>query len=106
RLAIATMLASPQFLYRSELGQSIGNGRYRLDDYEIASSLSYLLWGSMPDDTLLDAAAAGTLRSSDGRLAQVERMLQDARARERFADFASQWLGTSYLLGAFKDPDI
>ncbi|MFP5305936.1 MAG: DUF1592 domain-containing protein, partial [Gammaproteobacteria bacterium] len=106
RLVIAAMLSAPPFLYRSETGSALGDGRYRLDDYEIASSLSYLLWGSTPDDTLLDAAASGALRSASGRLAQAERLLADARARERFADFATQWLGTSYLLGAFKDPDI
>lgn len=105
-LAIGAMLSSPAFLYRSEVGNDIGDGAYRLGDYEIASSLSYLLWGSMPDDELLQAAADGALREAAGRLAQAERMLGDERARERFADFAEQWLRTSYLLGSFKDPEI
>lgn len=105
-LAVAAFLSSPQFLYRSETGVDIGNGRYRLGDYEIASSLSYLLWGSLPDEDLLQAAASGALREAEGRLAQTERMLADPRARERFADFATQWLGTGYLLGSFKDPEI
>ncbi|MES0874557.1 DUF1592 domain-containing protein [Sinimarinibacterium thermocellulolyticum] len=105
-LAIAAMLNSPAFLYRSELGTDIGGGVFRLDDYEIASSLSYLIWGSAPDAALLDAAAAGRLRDADERRSQAERMLADPRARQKFADFATQWLGTGYLLGSFKDPEI
>ena len=105
-LAITAMLGSPAFLYRSETGADIGGGTYRLDGYETASSLSYLIWGSVPDQALLDAAAAGRLGDADERRQQAQRMLADPRARTQFADFATQWLGTGYLLGSFKDPEI
>lgn len=76
RLALTAMLVSPSFLYRA--------GR--------ASRLSYFLWGSMPDDTLLDAAESGALETPDQIEAQARRMLADPRAREQLASFVTEWL--------------
>ena len=89
------MLLTPQFLYRPEiLGEPVEDGStvYRLSDYEVASRLSYLLWGSMPDDELLAAAEAGEL---DGeRLTdQARRMLAHPRARAGVLRFYEEWLG-------------
>jgi len=56
RLSINAMLASPAFLYRSEVGNAQGDGTFKLSGYEVASALSYLFWGSMPDQALFDAA--------------------------------------------------
>ena len=105
RMVIRAMLASPHFLYRAELGNAAGSFHV-LDGYETATAMAYLLWGSMPDDALLDAAAAGDLASAAGRRDAAERMLADPRAREQIADFAGQWTGAYRILEQFKDPDI
>ncbi len=92
RSVIAVMLQSPQFLYRFESAP--------LTDYELASRLSYFLWGSMPDDALLDAAATGPLDVG----AQARRMLADPRAREVVRRFHLQLLGVTHLTDKAKDP--
>ena len=75
------MLLSPQFMYRVERGTAVaGADHLRLDGYELASRLSYLLWGSMPDDKLFAAAEGGALQTADDVLAQARRMLDDPRA--------------------------
>lgn len=91
--ALATMLASPFFLYRSEVGAPAGDGTYALDDWELASALSYGLWGTLPDAALFDAAASGALSEPAGLAAQADRMLADPRARDTVGVFAVQWLG-------------
>ena len=103
---VAAMLQSPYFLYRTELGpETAGPGAtVNLTPYEVASSLSYLLAGSMPDDTLL--AAADSVASSGGALpvdAQATRLLADARAQESVMRFMSGWLSLDRL-AAVKDP--
>ncbi len=106
RLSITAMLASPSFLYRSEVGEPLADGTFALTPYEIASTLSYLYWGSMPDATLFDAAKKGELSTPEQLKAQAERMLDDARAREQMADFATQWLRTDAVLATNKDATI
>ncbi|GAB4567028.1 MAG: DUF1588 domain-containing protein [Haliangiales bacterium] len=96
-LVIAAMLQSPHFLYRSELGAATAEGRYQLNDYEIASQLSYFLWGSMPDDALFAAAEAGTLTSPEEIEAQARRMLDDPKSRSMIERFTVQWLGTDQI---------
>ena len=104
---VAAMLLSPNFLYRSEVGtESTQAGLFVLSAWERASALSYLIWGSTPDDQLLDAAASGALNNAAGREAQASRLLADPRAREQMAEFGRQWLGTDYFFGLFKDPDV
>jgi hypothetical protein len=87
-LTTQVILQSPAFLYRVE---SIGPDR-QPSQYDIASRISYLLWSTMPDDTLFAAAGAGELQTPAQIEAQVDRMLADPRALEGFMVFASQWL--------------
>ncbi|MEM7603998.1 MAG: DUF1592 domain-containing protein [Myxococcota bacterium] len=89
---IASMLMTPEFLYRVER-----RGQEQAGPYEMASRLSYTLWQSMPDDALFEAAAANELRRPADIEAQAERMLADARAIEAIADFHRQWFRFSRM---------
>ncbi len=102
KLMLTAVLCSPHFLYRNELGAA--KGEYRLDDYQLASRLSYFLWMTMPDDALMQAAASGGLHEPQTLNAQVDRMLADPRARAFVASFLGQWLGFSSL-GSSVVPD-
>ena len=93
RWVIATMLQSPHFLYRSELGVRVGRRQYELTDWEMATALSYGLWGTMPDRALFEAAAAGALSADEEIEAQIARMVADPRAHQVVVDFVGQWLG-------------
>jgi hypothetical protein len=106
QLAIRALLVSPHFLYRFEVGDPIGDGVYRLTAYETATALSYGIWGTLPDETLLAAAEAGELDDADGIETQARRLLDDARGRAAFDVFATQWLGTGALLSANKDAAV
>jgi hypothetical protein len=90
--AMAAVLASPRFLFREERTESKrpGEGRPFVDEYSLASRLSYFLWSSMPDAELSRLAAAGELRKN--LAAQVKRMLADWRAEALVQNFAGQWL--------------
>ncbi|HYO51531.1 DUF1592 domain-containing protein [Archangium sp.] len=101
---ITAMLQSPHFLYRTELGQHTGDGRYELTDYEVASELSYLFWGSMPDEALFAKARAGTLHTQEQISAEARRMLAAPRSRPMLDHFVSQWLELERLDQAQKDP--
>jgi hypothetical protein len=94
RLVIEVALQSPRFLYRVEFGATPAAGQtiVKLDDWEMASRLSYLLWHSMPDDALFAAAAGGQLTQASDVQAQVQRMIADPKARGVTADFYTQWL--------------
>ncbi len=101
--AIAAALTSPDFLYIAETGA--GRGEVRpLDDYELATRLSYFLWAAPPDDELLAAAARGVLREEAGMEAQTLRLLRDPRSRELGESFAMQWLRLDQLMTAKPDP--
>ncbi len=91
---VQAILQSPQFLYRVEFAGVADGERVRLDGYVRASRLSYLLWASMPDDALLDAAAAGALDTADGLEAEARRMFRDPKARAGAENFYRQWLET------------
>lgn len=91
--ALEHFFVSPHFLYRFELGVAQGDGTYVLDAFELASLLSYTLWGTLPDDELLDAAESGALDRESGLAQQARRLLADERARDGMAIFAEQWLG-------------
>ncbi len=102
QVVAAAMLASPHFLY-------IG-ARTELDDpaahaYDLASRLSYFLWATMPDDTLLQAAESGELSTTEGVEAQVRRMLEDERAGDMLASFSTQWLDVGALSQTPKHPE-
>jgi hypothetical protein len=94
-VVVRAMLQDPSFLYRIEIGIPVA-GRpdlFRLTDFEIATRLSYFLWGSMPDDRLLDRAAAGKLHGVDDVRAAATDLLTDPRARDTIVRFHSMWLG-------------
>lgn len=103
RVALRVMFSSPDFLYRTELGQAEG-GAFVLGPYETASALSYLFWAAPPDDTLLEAAAAGRLDTPEGRAEQAARLLEDPRARAQVSRLVVQWLGADKVLGKVKHP--
>lgn len=93
-LVLRSMLQDPEVLYRIEVGVPTGEpGIFALDDYEIASRLSFLLWGSGPDDALLDQAGAGKLTEAGLRTQAAARLLSDARARAQLERFHAMWLG-------------
>ncbi|MFL5357516.1 DUF1592 domain-containing protein [Archangium sp.] len=100
---IAAMLQSPNFLYRTELGQHQGDGLYALTDYEVASELSYLFWGSMPDEALFAKASAGALHMPEQISTEARRMLASPRSRSMLDHFVSQWLDLEKLTQAQKD---
>lgn len=99
RLVIGAMLQHPEFLYRIELGTPVPGrqGLARLNGFEIATRLSFFLWGSAPDDALLDLAAQGGLSSREGIRAAARRLLEDPRARQRVDGFHAMWLGYHQL---------
>lgn len=101
RYLIRALLSSPNFLYRSEVGN---NGT--LTPYETASLLSYTFWGSLPDATLTTAAANNQLSTPAQLRAQATRMLADAKARRHMAHFARQWLGAQTMAEVNKDLNI
>lgn len=104
QIAATAMLVSTEFLYRSEIGDGGGSIR-TLSPYEVASSLSYLFWGTMPDAELMAAADSGALATPEDIEAQARRLLADPRARPQVAEFVGQWLRTDGL-SASKDATI
>jgi hypothetical protein len=103
QLAMQAALVSPKFLFRVELeGPPDQRGPHRLDDYQLASRLSYFLWSSMPDDELFDLAARGQLAAN--LEAQARRMLRDPKARALVDSFVMQWLQVQNLKTFQPDP--
>jgi cytochrome c551/c552 len=99
RSAVTGMLASPFFLYRSErVPAGVAPGAaYAITDLELASKLSFFLWNTIPDDTLLKLATAGTLHRPAVLDQQVRRMLTDARSATLASNFVHQWLDMKRL---------
>jgi hypothetical protein len=103
---LEAVLQSPSFLYREELGApdpSLPAGVVRLTDYEIASELSFLFTGSMPDAQLSAAAQAGALKTGDQLKAQATRLLATAGAKTDLRSFVHQWMATDQVSSADKD---
>jgi Protein of unknown function (DUF1592)/Protein of unknown function (DUF1588)/PA14 domain/Protein of unknown function (DUF1595)/Cytochrome C oxidase, cbb3-type, subunit III len=94
---VLLVLKSPRFLYRE-----IGSGSP--DSYDVASRLSFGLWDSLPDQSLLDAAAAGQLATREQIVHQAERMAGDPRARMKLREFFLQWLKVEQVPDIAKDP--
>lgn len=106
RVALQSILMSPRFLFRLEAAPSPGFGgpgapetgaatrvtTYRIADEDLASRLSFFLWGTVPDAELIKAATSGALRTTAGMEKQVRRMLADKRSSALSTRFASQWL--------------
>ena len=104
-LILKAILVSPQFLFITPAGEvGSSDAIVPLDDYQLASRLSYLLSGTMPDDELMALAESGTLHESAVLAAQAERLLQDPRSRALFDGFGAQWLGVGGLQGQVFDP--
>jgi mono/diheme cytochrome c family protein len=97
--ALQRILADPQFYYRGEAEPAnLAAGRtYRLSDLELASRLSFFLWSSIPDDQLIDVAAAGKLRDPKVLEQQVARMLADPKSADLITNFTGQWLSVRGL---------
>jgi hypothetical protein len=91
---LTALLASPKFLFRAEpVPDAVSPGEaYRLTDLELASRLSFFLWGRPPDEALLEVAAAGRLSDPAVLEAQVRRLLADPRSSTLVTSFAFQWL--------------
>jgi hypothetical protein len=97
-LIVRAVVQHPELLYRIEIGTpTVHRGVLALDDWEVASRLSYLLWATMPDDALRADAAAGRLTGADGRRAAAERMMVDDRAKAQMRRFHAMWLGHRVL---------
>jgi hypothetical protein len=109
-LLIEAVLQTPQFLYHWESvpgAPLLYEGAVvRLDAYQMASRLSYFVWGSMPDDALIAAAAAGQLDAPAGVQAAAQRLLTDPRAKDTVSSFFSDWLALDGLAGDIKDVTV
>jgi len=106
-LMLRAVLVSPQFLFITPAGElESSTGVVPLDDYQLASRLSYLLWATMPDDELMALADGGTLHEPEILEAQVKRLLQDRRSRALFDGFGAQWLGVGGVESQVFDPAV
>ncbi len=92
QLALQAMLVSPHFLFRVELDPEGEADVRTLNDFELATRLSYFLWSSMPDEELFALARDGQLRQEDHLEQQVRRMLADPKSQAYIENFAGQWL--------------
>ncbi|HEX6244476.1 MAG TPA: DUF1592 domain-containing protein, partial [Polyangiales bacterium] len=94
QLAVSALLQSPNFLYRSELGEPDPQNpaQRRLTDLELASRLAFFLWNGPPDQDLLEAAEQGGLASKEGLSAQIERLLASPRATQASEELFSDYL--------------
>jgi hypothetical protein len=109
RLVISAVLMSPQFLYRWEIApkSAIREGALvRFNGWEMASRLSYLIWGSMPDDVGFGLAEKNQLSTADQIDTEVKRLLKDPKAKGAIADFFTQWLGVYDVKSAAKDTKV
>lgn len=105
RVTLTASLASPEFLYFA--GPGGGSDAVRpLDNFELASRLSYFLWSAPPDLELAEAALNGTLIDPQVLSAQTARLMKDSRIRELAESFAVQWLRLDQLYTAKPDPDL
>ena len=108
QLAVQAVLVSPHFLFKVELDAEPNNPAavHAINDYELATRLSYFLWSSLPDHELFTAAYEGRLRQPGVLEAQVRRMLKDAKSEALVQNFAGQWLQTRALHGAAPDAKL
>lgn len=99
QLMVQAVLVSPNFLFRVELDSKPNDStaKRELNEYELASRLSYFIWASLPDDKLYELAASKQLSKPDVLKQQITRMLADNRSRTIATNFASQWLNLPKL---------
>lgn len=106
RLMTKAVLVSPQFLFITPAKEVESDKKIvPLDDYQLASRLSYLMWSTIPDTELTDLAENGKLHEPAVLKAQVKRMIADPRSRALFDGFGAQWLGLNELATKTFDPD-
>ncbi|HKU42989.1 MAG TPA: DUF1592 domain-containing protein [Polyangiales bacterium] len=118
RTVVAAMLASPQFIFKPEFGATTApagatviQGAKAASQFELAARLASLIWASVPDDMLLDAAASNQLATKKQVETQARRMLADPKARPAVSEFLNQWLGLARIetigkdLGTYPDFD-
>lgn len=98
---LRTLLQHTEFLYRVEIGAPVDGqpGLHRLADTEVATRMSYFLWGSTPPEWLIDAAESGELDDSAEIRTAAEMLLADDHARERILRFHGMWMGFERSLG-------
>lgn len=114
QMVVEAILQSPAFLYRVELGEgltpvegAVADARVMpLTSLEMASRLSYFLWGSMPDEDLLTLGEQDKLSTKEEIAAQARRMLDDDKAKESVAMFHQQWLDSDRVSNVTKDPAL
>ncbi len=105
---VQAILLAPQFLYRPEIlpAEMRSDRAVPLAGWEVATRLSYLFWGTMPDAELFAAAEAGKLQTKTELRAQAERLLASPRAVPAIAKFHEQWLDLDGMPGIEKDPKV
>jgi hypothetical protein len=98
--ALLAFLQHAEFVYRVEIGTPVPNrsDTVRLNDFELATRLSYFVWATTPDEALLDAAQSGALADAAGVQAQATRLLADERGRATVNRFHSLWLGYDKII--------
>jgi len=103
--ALARILVAPRFIFRAEDEPATTKPGtiYRVSDLDMASRLSFFLWSSIPDDTLLELASAGKLKDPAVLEQQVQRMLKDPKSDALVKNFAGQWLYLRDVAGAAPD---
>lgn len=105
-VALQAALVSPDFLFRKEADPEGEATERKLNEYEVASRLSYFLWSSMPDDQLFQLAENKRLFDPVMLQAQIERMLHDDKARALSRNFAAQWLNLRNLVDVQPNPEL
>lgn len=105
---VAALLQSPDFIMRPELGEPDPDapGKLRYTGFEMANRLSFMLWDSIPDELLLDAAAAGDLDTPEGLAEQVDRLIADPRAHRGLRAWTDDLLDLGSLANLQKDPSV
>ncbi|WP_166831364.1 DUF1592 domain-containing protein [Thalassoroseus pseudoceratinae] len=108
QLAVSAALVSPHFLFRveSDARPTDTPAIQNIEDYDLASRLSYFLWSSMPDKQLFELAKAGQLHKPDVLRTQVRRMLADPKSQAIVDNFAMQWLNLRMLDEMEPDPKL
>ena len=108
RFGLVTILASPKFLYRAEPppAGAMPGAVFALDEFALATRLSFFIWSSIPDDELLMLAEGGELSRPETLAAEVERMLRNPKASALVTNFAEQWLRLRDIDRASPDPAL
>ncbi len=97
QVALTAMLSSPQFLYRSEVGELSSSGVYKLDGYEMATYMAYTFTGTTPTAALMTAAGNGTLNTAAGIRTQASTLLASANTKLLLGDLVNRWLMTEKI---------